>query len=265
MSKELSILEQSLLENINKKFGKDNPMVRLSDSDYGEPRGWVDTGILALNWLISGKFDGGYPVGRITELDGDPGTGKSLLCQMAMADPTNELIIYFDTEAALSKDFMTFLGVDPSKVLYEPIDTIEQITEISQEVLNTIIMNKQTNKKVLMIIDSIALASTEKEMDPEKGCYVGDTIVHTENGEKNIKDLKIGDKVLTHLSKFKEIEQLHVFDNKEKPELIELELETGEIIKLTPSHKVLIHSVDGPKWVEANALKETDQVLKLNI
>jgi len=173
MAKELSVLEKSLLENINKKFGKDNPMVRLSESDYGEPRGWIDTGILALNWLISGKFNGGYPVGRITELDGDPGTGKSLLCQIAMADPTNDLIIYFDTEAALNKEFMAFLGVDSSKVLYEPIDTIEQIIAISQEVLDTIIMNKQTQKKVLMIIDSVALASTEKEMDPEKGSDMG--------------------------------------------------------------------------------------------
>jgi len=172
-NKELSVLEKSLLENINKKFGKSNPMVRLSDSEYGTPRGWIDTGILALNWLISGKFDGGYPVGRITELDGDPGTGKSLLCQMAIVDPTIGLTVYFDTEAALNQEFLQFLGVDPSKILYEPIDTVEQLIEICQEVLDTIVMNKQTEKKVLMLIDSVALASTEKEMDPEAGSDMG--------------------------------------------------------------------------------------------
>jgi recombination protein RecA len=35
------------------------------------------------------------------------------------------------------------------------------------------IANKQSKKKILMVIDSIALASTEKEMDPEKGSDMG--------------------------------------------------------------------------------------------
>jgi recombination protein RecA len=174
MDRELSVLEKSLMQNINKQFGDDNPMIQLkNDAEYGKPRGWVDTGIYALNWIISGDINGGWPVGRIAELDGDPGTGKSLLCEMAMRDPTIDLIIYFDTEAAMNTDFLTFLGVDIEKVLYQPIDTVEQLQAVCSEVLNTIIANKQTNKKILMIIDSIALASTEKEMDPEKGSDMG--------------------------------------------------------------------------------------------
>lgn len=173
--KELTVLEKSLLQNINKKFGKDmEPMVQLTDdSEYGRPRGWVDTGIYALNWLISGDFLGGYPVGRITEMDGDPGTGKSLLCEMGIKDPTLDLVIYFDTEAAINNDFLKFLGVDNSKILYQPIDTVEQLTSVCQEVLDTVIANNQSNKKILMIIDSVALASTEKEMDPEGGQDMG--------------------------------------------------------------------------------------------
>lgn len=173
MERELSALEKSLLNNINKKFGKDNPMVQLGEeSDYGKIKGWVDTGILAMNWLISGKLEGGYPVGRISEFAGDPGTGKSLLCGMALADPSIDLIVYFDTEAAMNIDFLKFLGVDPSKILYQPIDTVEQIMDAAQEVLDTIILNK-SSKKVIMIIDSIALASTDKEMDPEGGKDMG--------------------------------------------------------------------------------------------
>jgi len=174
MDRELNVLEKSLMENVNKKFGEDNPMIQLrEDSEYGKPRGWVDTGIYALNWIISGDINGGWPVSRISELDGDPGTGKSLLCEMAMRDPTIGLIIYFDTEAAMNTDFLKFLGVDINKVLYQPIDTVEQLQEICREVLTTIITNKQTKKKVLMVIDSIALASTEKEMDPEGGSDMG--------------------------------------------------------------------------------------------
>jgi len=149
MDRELSVLEKSLIENINKKFGEDNPMIQLKeDSEYGKPRGWIDTGIYSLNWIISGDINGGWPVGRISELDGDPGTGKSLLCEMAMRDPTLDLIIYFDTEAAMNINFLKFLGIDINKVLYQPIDTVEQLQEICREVLTTIIANKQTKKKV---------------------------------------------------------------------------------------------------------------------
>lgn len=173
MARELSELEKSLLNNINKKFGTDNPMMQLGDeSDLGRIKDYVDTGNLAMNWLISGKLEGGYPVGRITEMDGDPGTGKSLLCEMAMVDPTIDLIVYFDTEAAMNIDFLKFLGVNPDKILYMPIDTVEQINEAAQEVLDTIVMNK-SNKKVLMVIDSIALATTEKELDPDAGSDMG--------------------------------------------------------------------------------------------
>jgi recombination protein RecA len=174
MDRELTVLEKSLMENINKKFGQNNPMVQLKDdAEYGRPRGWIDTGVYSINWLISGDLHGGWPVGRISELDGDPGTGKTLLCETAMKDPTIDLIIYFDTEAAMNMDFLKFLGVDPSKVLYQPIDTVEQLQDVCEEVLNTIIANKQGNKKILMIVDSIALASTEKEMNPEGGSDMG--------------------------------------------------------------------------------------------
>jgi recombination protein RecA len=173
MSRELTQLEKSLIENINKKFGKDNPMEQLSEeSEYGKPKGFVDTGIYSLNWLISGSFNGGWPVGRISELLGDPSTGKSLLCEMAIKDPTISLPIYFDTEAAINVDFLKFLGIQYDKILYQPIDTVEQLTDSLQEILNTIIMNK-SDKRILAIIDSIALASTLKEMDPEGGQDMG--------------------------------------------------------------------------------------------
>lgn len=179
MARELSALEESLMSNINKKFKSeykdDAPvMVQLKeDSDKGRITDYVDTSVYSLNWLISGKLEGGYPVGRITEMDGDPSTGKSLLCEVAMKDPTIDLIIYFDTEMGMNIDFIKFLGVEPTKVLYQPIDTVEQIMDACQEVLDTVIMNNKINKKVLLIIDSIALASTSKEMDPEGGSDMG--------------------------------------------------------------------------------------------
>jgi recombination protein RecA len=179
MTRELTALEQSLMKNINKKFRdsyKDDApeMVQLGENtDRGKISEYVDTSVYSLNWLISGKLQGGYPVGRITELDGDPSTGKSLLCEVAMKDPTIDLIIYLDTEMGMNIEFLQFLSVDPNKILYQPIDTVEQIQDACQEILDTVIMNNKSNKKILLVIDSIALASTTKEMDPSGGSDMG--------------------------------------------------------------------------------------------
>jgi RecA/RadA recombinase len=40
--------------------------------------GWISTGSLALNRIISGNYDQGIPVGAITQLRGDSSTGKTL-------------------------------------------------------------------------------------------------------------------------------------------------------------------------------------------
>ena len=38
---------------------------------------WIDTGDAELNYCISGKYDGGIPVGRIVEMYGPPSAGKT--------------------------------------------------------------------------------------------------------------------------------------------------------------------------------------------
>ena len=44
-----------------------------------DPVDWVDTGNYCLNYLISGDFNKGIPLGRVTMLAGESGSGKSLI------------------------------------------------------------------------------------------------------------------------------------------------------------------------------------------
>ena len=49
-------------------------------TEAGKVPHWINSGNLALNWAISGKFiTGGFPGGRIIEAMGPEASGKSLL------------------------------------------------------------------------------------------------------------------------------------------------------------------------------------------
>ena len=47
---------------------------------FRDPDTWVSTGNYALNYLISGQFDRGVPIGKVTVFAGESGAGKSFIC-----------------------------------------------------------------------------------------------------------------------------------------------------------------------------------------
>ena len=44
---------------------------------FSDPTDWISTGNYALNYLISGDFNRGIPLGKVTVLAGEPQSGKS--------------------------------------------------------------------------------------------------------------------------------------------------------------------------------------------
>ena len=44
---------------------------------FNDPTDWVSTGNYALNYLISGDFNKGIPLGKVTVFAGESGAGKS--------------------------------------------------------------------------------------------------------------------------------------------------------------------------------------------
>ena len=46
---------------------------------FNDPTDWISTGNLALNYLISGDFHKGVPLGKVTVLAGESGAGKSYI------------------------------------------------------------------------------------------------------------------------------------------------------------------------------------------
>ena len=89
-------------------------------------RGFVSTGSSMLDLAIANKPDGGMAVGRITELNGLEGSGKSLIGAHALADCQRQggVAVYIDTESAVSEEFLQAIGIDTSNMLYVHLETV---------------------------------------------------------------------------------------------------------------------------------------------
>lgn len=99
------------------------------------------------------------------------------------------------------------------------------------------------------------------QMKPKGGqCLVAGTKIKTNKGMKNIENIEIGDMVKTHMGRFKPVERLFNFDNLD---VLEVELESGQIIKMTPEHKMLVLRDGQKQWIEAKDLTTEDVFLEL--
>ena len=99
---------------------------------------WIDTGNYALNYLISGQFDRGIPLGRVTCFAGESGSGKSFICSgnlVKQAQQQGILPIVLDSENALDSDWLSALGVDVSedKLMRFGVSMIDEVAKFVSE------------------------------------------------------------------------------------------------------------------------------------
>jgi RecA/RadA recombinase len=84
---------------------------------FNDPTDWISTGNYALNYLISGDFYKGVPLGKVTVFAGESGAGKSYICSGNIIKAAQEQDIYVilvDSENALDEKWLKDLGVDTS-------------------------------------------------------------------------------------------------------------------------------------------------------
>ena len=257
---------KELISSFNKEF-PDSQIESMDESVLAQVPGWISTGNYALNWCISKSLFKGVPLGRITLLSGSAGAGKSLIALSMMRQSDIDLIIYWDSEGGgVSVDFANFLGINPKKVLYSPIETIEDLKKKMAWLVDIVEKNKMT-KKILLVVDSISMLSTDKELDPNAGCYTPDTLIPIFNDKldvKRIDEIQVGDRVMSHLGTWDKVEKIWSFTSEEKPELIEIETEEWGTVRLTPQHRLLVKRDNTLQWIQAGDLTLSDELQKIS-
>lgn len=162
-------LASVLADNLNKKFKASNYKVAyFLEGDDDSPCNvdeWVSSGSTMVDLAISNRPNGGFPVGRITEITGLEASGKSLLAAHALVSTQKKggLAVYIDTENAVSREFLEAIGLDLSKMLYVPLETIEDIFDSMETIIESV-RKSSKNKLVTIVVDSIMGASTKVEM-----------------------------------------------------------------------------------------------------
>ncbi len=130
---------------------------------------FIDTGILALNYVCSGKFiGGGIPSGKIIEIFGDSASGKSLIgTNMLKGTQTlGGVPVLLDAERAVNKDFAIMASkIDPKKMFVLEADTLEQafnrITKAIKKIRDE--WKVPMEKPIIVLYDSIAASPSERE------------------------------------------------------------------------------------------------------
>jgi recombination protein RecA len=166
------VLANTLADSINKQFkGQSLKTAFFLDGDQDAPTNvteWVSSGCSMLDLAISNRPHGGFPVGRITEITGLEASGKSLLAAHTLAETQRKdgLAVYIDTEAATSSEFLTAIGVDLKTMLYVPLETVEEIFETIETIVEQV-RKSDKDRLVTIVVDSIMGASTKIEMSAE--------------------------------------------------------------------------------------------------
>jgi recombination protein RecA len=164
-------LSSILADNLNKKFKSTHKVAYFLDGEETTPTDldeWVSTGSPMLDLAISNRPNGGLPVGRITEITGLEGSGKSLLAAHSIADTQKKggLGVYIDTENAMNQEFLEAIGVDVNKMLYVPLETVEDIFEAIDSIIESV-RSSDKKKLVTIVVDSVAGASTKVEISAD--------------------------------------------------------------------------------------------------
>ncbi len=159
-----------LAGELNKQF-KSNQVAYFLDGAQETPTDitdWVGTGSTLLDLAISNRPNGGLAAGRITEINGLEGTGKSLIGAHALASTQKKdgLAVYIDTESAVSAEFLQSIGVDTKSMMYIHLETVEDIFDAIETIV-TKVRESDNDRLVTILVDSLAAASTKVEMDAD--------------------------------------------------------------------------------------------------
>jgi recombination protein RecA len=148
---------------------------------FNDPTDWISTGNYALNYLISGDFNKGVPLGKVTVFAGESGSGKSFICSgnlVRHAQQQGIFVVLIDTENALDEAWLHALDVstDEDKLLKLNMAMIDDVAKTISEFMKSYkAMPSEEKPKVLFVLDSLGMLLTPTDVNQfEAGDMKGD-------------------------------------------------------------------------------------------
>jgi len=145
---------------IEHQFGKGS-LMRLGEKGARMDVEVIPTGSIMLDAALG---IGGVPRGRVVEIFGPEGSGKTTLALHIAAEAQKKggIVAFIDAEHALDPNYAKKIGVDTDNLLISQPDSGEQALEISEVLV-------RSNAIDLIIIDSVAALVPRAELEGEMG------------------------------------------------------------------------------------------------
>lgn len=274
------------------KISKNKKIQEYIYTESDAPKDFISTGCLTLNVLFSGKLSGGVPRGKVSMVSAPSSLGKSFIgMKVAKNGQKKGLeVVYLDTEFAFDSQFADNIGIDKDKMMVIQENQIEAVQQTVMQIASD--LTKDEMKNLLFIIDSWGGLVTSKTVeDATSGKDVSDmTIskkknsfarlltglgatvfvvgqvydcgtenmsVKTINGDKPLKDIVVGDEVLT-VSGYQAVTNTFEYND---AIVYDIEMENGNILSFTEGHKFLVEREDKNIWVPVGDLLPGDDIL----
>jgi recombination protein RecA len=147
---------EALAESLDKLIG--------SGRDIEEALNYLDTGYPPLNEALSGRYDGGFPAGKMLEISGGSSTGKTALATKLMveAQKAGGYAIFCDWEVSFSTELAVQFGLNPARThfAYFKPETWEEGNANILKIAQMIRQNKiiEPGAPIVAVADSIAAA-----------------------------------------------------------------------------------------------------------
>jgi recombination protein RecA len=152
MAKEKKTVVDKTFDKVDFLYAKGAIVNLANNPRYAEK---VATGRPSIDWVT----DGGIPRGRLVLFAGEPSAGKSSLT-IQIAQELGKKILYADTEATLTTDYLESLGADPTKFDH----FIPETTELMCDVIRQNMPNYD-----VIIVDSINNSASGEQLQKTAG------------------------------------------------------------------------------------------------
>ena len=151
---------ETAIAQLEKQFGKGTVM-RLGENTAAVEVEAVSTGSLSLDVALG---IGGMPKGRVVEIYGPEGSGKTTIALHIIASVQKEggTAAFIDAEHALDPVYAEALGVDAESLLVSQPDNGEQALEITEALARSGAVD-------VIVVDSVAALTPKAEIEGEMG------------------------------------------------------------------------------------------------
>ena len=158
----------SSLEMFKRKFGKDIEMKYANDVSFISNE-YIDSGNYMFNAQMSGDWKKGYPLNKTVVLAGISSSGRTFMAVEAMKNAIKQgyYVLVFDSEKAHDGNSLKskgFTDEDLTKILHVEFHELEQLNSL----LLNFITDKHQDDKVLIVIDSLSMGASRKEVEDIK-------------------------------------------------------------------------------------------------